>query len=307
MPRSLFILVLALLATGLAASAQNKKRPRKPPAPFQWVNALKTVPTRIPGLQHATFRSASMDVAIGYCIYLPPGYSASHHPEKRYPVVYLLHGGRPGNEGKLVPLLEFVDKAIRAQKIPPTIYVFNNGGPVSHYDYPGKVKARGKSALVKELIPHIDKTYRTIATRAGRSIEGYSQGGRATLRIAFEYPELFHSASAGSAGVQHEKRISENKGQESDQVVFTPGDDAWTLARSYARNKQDQFPLRLLLYTGNSQKDFNYEANLEFSEFLESIKIPHQTLLIPDVSHSTKQAYAKRATKLLTFHAEGRK
>jgi hypothetical protein len=131
----------------------------------------------------------------------------------------------------------------------------------------------------------------------GPSIENYSQGGRGTLHIAFEFPELFHSASAGSAGLHHEKRIFENKGQESDQVGFAPGDGAWTLARSYARNKQGKFPLRLPLYTGNSQKDFNYEANLEEREFLKSIEIPHQTLLIPDVSHSTKQAYAKRAKK----------
>jgi endo-1,4-beta-xylanase len=307
MIRPLVALLLILLASGFSAPAQGPKRQKKPPAPFQWVNALKPTQEKLPGLRHATFRSPSMKVEIGYCLYLPPGYDQPAHKEARFPVIYLLHGGRPGSEGKLVHLAEFIDKAMRAGQIPPTIYVFNNGGPVSHYDYPGKQNARGKTALVKELIPHIDKTYRTIATRAGRSIEGYSQGGRGTLRIALEYPELFHSASAGSAGVQHEKRISENKGHESDKVVFAAGDDAWTLARNYAKNKKSEFPLRLLLYTGNSQKDFNYEANLDYSKFLKSIGIPHETLLIPDVSHSTKQAYQKRAETLLRFHAEGRK
>lgn len=94
--------------------------------------------------------------------------------------------------------------------------------------------------------PHRSRCERTEQKNAlGHRIEGYSQGGRGNLRIAFEFPELFHSASAGSAGVQHEKRISENKGPECAQVGFAPGDDVWPLARSYARNKQGKFLLRL--------------------------------------------------------------
>ena len=106
-------------------------------------------------------------------------------------------------------------------------------------------------------------------------------------------------------GVQHEKRVSENAGLENPGVQFTPGDDAWTRARTYAKSKMARHPLRLLLYTGHSTKDFNYEANREYRAFLTSLKIPHQTLLIPDVAHSTRQCYDKRAGELLKFHAEG--
>jgi len=293
--------ILACCTLPSAAQAPTKKK-KKAPAPFQWVNTLRPVHQELPGISHATFRSPSMDVEIGYCIYLPPGYGEDANKGKRYPVVYMLHGGRPGDETKLAHLATFIDKAIRAGDIPPTIYVFNNGGPMSHYDYPGKENALGKTALVKELIPHVDKTYRSIAKRSGRSIEGYSQGGRGTLRIAFEFSELFHSASAGSAGVQHEKRVSENDGLENPGVQFTSGDDAWTRARIFATEKQEKFPLRLLLYTGNSMKDFNYDANLEYSAFLKSIGIPHDLLHIPYVAHSTAQAYEKKAKRLLTFH-----
>jgi hypothetical protein len=95
--------------------------------------------------------------------------------------------------------------------------------------------------------------------------------------------------------------------RKATRSASVPGGGAWTLARSYARPSRASFPCSSPLYTGSSQKDFNDEATLEEREFLKSIEIPHQTLLIPDVSHSTKQAYAKRAKKLLTFHADGRK
>ena len=54
-------------------NAQNQK-PKKKQQPFQWVNELKV---KLPGVQHATFHSPSMNVDVGYCIYLPPQYHAA--------------------------------------------------------------------------------------------------------------------------------------------------------------------------------------------------------------------------------------
>lgn len=69
----------------------------------------------------------------------------------------------------------------------PMIYVFVNGGEVSFYNYPAK-KSMAEDVFVKELIPHVDKTYRTIADRSGRGIESYSGGGRGAARLALENP-----------------------------------------------------------------------------------------------------------------------
>ena len=59
------------------------------------------------------------------------------------------------------------------------IYVFPNGGKLPFHDLPGSF---AETALVKELIPHNDENYRTIARRESRGIEGFSFGGRATAR-----------------------------------------------------------------------------------------------------------------------------
>ena len=215
------LLLLLSGSTNQIAQAQGKKK-QKSDAPFRWVNQPSTAYEDVP-IQHKTFRSQSMGADVGYCIYLPPDYEKSERTGKRYPVVYYLHGGRPGSELKSVGLSVFIEKAIRSNRIPPMIYVFINGGPMSHYDYPQIENGQGESVFIEELIPHIDSAYRTIASRKGRGIEGFSQGGRGTTRIMFRHPELFCSAAPGGGGFATEKKISENDGHESDRVVFCRG------------------------------------------------------------------------------------
>lgn len=264
---------------------------------FRWVNPLKR--DDLPGVRHATFPSPSMKIEVGYCVYLPPGYDAQENAEQRYPVVYYLHGGRPGDETKSVQLVQEIHKHIESGAIPPLLYVFVNGGPVSHYNMPDRENAMGEDVFVQELIPHVDATYRTIAKRAGRAIAGFSQGGRGTTRIMFKYPEVFCSAAPGGAGQSTEKRISEENGRESDDLVFTPGDNTWDLARKYAERPEP--PLRMLIHVGT--KGFNYENNLEYMTFLESLNIPFERLIVEGVPHSASQIYEKAGLKILQFHA----
>ncbi|MDA1014466.1 MAG: alpha/beta hydrolase-fold protein [Planctomycetota bacterium] len=283
--------------TTLAQDAKPKPKPSKPRAPFRWVNPLKAAPT---GVTHATFVSPSMKTDVGFCIYLPPGYAEPRNAETRYPVVYYLHGGRPGSETKSVRLATFIHQHIASEAVPPMIYVFVNGGPVSHYNLPDRKHAMGEDVFVKELIPHIDGRYRTIADRNGRGLEGFSQGGRGTTRIMFKHPELFCSAAPGGAGHATEKRISEENGRESEGLVFAPGYNTWDLARKYAKNPTPK--LRILVHVGT--KGFNYENNLEYMKFLDSLKIPFARLIVPNVPHSAAQIYEKRGLDLMKFHAE---
>ena len=114
-------------------------------APFRWVNKLPE--SRTPGLTHGTFFSRANDAEVGYYIHLPSGYGTAENGQKRYPVVYYLHGGRPGGEHKSVGLVSFIDSAMKAGRVPPMIYVFVNGGEMSHYDLaPGSRTARRPSS-----------------------------------------------------------------------------------------------------------------------------------------------------------------
>ncbi len=165
---------------------------------FLWVNPLP-MGVSYPGVSHHTFISPSMRHEVGYCIYLPPRYDDATNSAQRYPVVYYLDGSRPGSEIRSISLAETIHAAISDGTVPAAIYVWVNGGEVSHYNYPSK-NSMGEDVFVKELIPHVDRTYRTIAERRGRAIEGFSQGGRGTTRIMFKYPHLFVSAAPGGGG-----------------------------------------------------------------------------------------------------------
>jgi enterochelin esterase-like enzyme len=275
------------------SSTQSAK---KQPAPFRWVNPQKL---KLPGVRHATFRSSSMDIDVGYCIYIPSEYSKPRASNKRFPVVYYLHGGRPGNETKSVKLVKHMHRAIESGRVPPMIYVFVNGGPVSHYNMSGRSNAMGEDVFVKELIPHVDSVYRTINGRDGRGIEGFSQGGRGTTRIMFKYPELFGSAAPGGAGQATEKRISEENGRESDALVFAPGHNTYDRARAYAKKRSPALPI--LIHVGT--KGFNYENNLAYMEFLDTLKISYQRLIVKDAAHSAAEIYEKRGVEIMMFHA----
>ena len=179
------------------------------------------------------------------------------------------------------------------------IYVFPNGGPMSWYNYPQKENGMGEDVFVQELIPHVDSTYRTKATRGKRALEGFSQGGRGTTRIMFKYPELFESVAPGGSGYEPEERIRNNGGEESPKVRFEKGNDAWTLAKEYSLRKSPP-PLRPLIWVGT--KGFNYQYNLQYLKYLDSLGIPSEKLIVPGAPHSARLIYEQKGLDIMRFH-----
>jgi len=288
--RNTILLGLMFMALSATMFAQDSETP-----PFSWVNPIKGEAPK--GVSHHTFKSPSMGVDVGYCLFLPPGYDAKKNVKEKYPVVYYLHGGRPGSETKSIKLANPIYDAMSAGKVAPAIYVFVNGGAVSHYNYPSK-NSMGEDVFVYELIPHIDSTYRTIAKRSGRGLEGFSQGGRGTTRIMFRHPELFISCAPGGAGHATEKRISEEGGRESDSLIFAEGYNTYDTARAYAKHKSP--PLNILIHVGD--EGFNYENNLAYMEFLKGLQIPFEHIIVPGVPHSAVKIYEKAGLQIMKFH-----
>ena len=277
------------------ATRKKQDKKKKKPEPFKWVNQPKGDLSR--GVFHKTFRSPSMDADVGYCIYLPPNYFAGERQTQRYPVVYYLHGGRPGSELKSVKLAGAIHDAQWHGEVDHTIYVFVNGGLLSHYDMPQQ-GSWGEWVFVKELIPHVDDTFRTIAGREGRGLEGFSQGGRGTARIMFKYPELFVSAAPGGGGHASEKRISESGGWENENLKFIKGANTWDRARSYDKHKEPK--LNILVYVGD--KGFNFHNNLEWTAFLKTLDIEHRMLIVPGAEHSAMKIYESHGLEIMRFH-----
>ena len=154
-------------------------------------------------IQHHSFSSESMQVEVGYTVYLPPGYASSSQP---YPVIYFLHGiqGNEWNYHNSANNPNNLPSLIDSGKIPPTIVVFPNGGRGLNYiDAPGSCdssKACPETMIITELIPEVDSKFRTIASREGRAIQGFSMGGIGASYYGTKYPNLFSSVAALSSG-----------------------------------------------------------------------------------------------------------
>ena len=140
------------------------------------------------GTKYHTFRSSTIGGEVSYLLYLPPDYAQQ---QKRYPVLYWLHGSG-ATQSKGGEVVRRVDQAIRDGKLPPMIVVLVNGlrGATMYCDTKdGKWPL--ESVMVKDLIPHVDATYRTIARRKARAVEGFSMGGFGAAHLGFKYPEVF--------------------------------------------------------------------------------------------------------------------
>ena len=152
----------------------------------------------------ASFRSATLNEELHYNVYLPAGYAGS---AERYPVLYLLHG-RGDSMSAWTRMQGALDELIASGEIQPTIAIMPDAPWSSRASYyvdsaytgadPGR---KVETAFTKDLIAHVDGTYRTVANRTGRGVAGYSMGGYGALRYSLAHPDLFGASIVLSPAV----------------------------------------------------------------------------------------------------------
>ena len=171
-------------------------------------------------LEGQTFHSDVLDRKWAYTIYLPPGYESS---ERAYPVFYLLHGLGGDHTGwvRYGRADMTADSLIAAAAIPPVILVMPDGGRSFWLDSdPVTGFGAVETALLQDLIPHVDEKYRTISTRRARMIAGLSMGGYGALRLAFRHPELFGAVAALSPSIWRSFPAGPPAGDEPPSPAF---------------------------------------------------------------------------------------
>jgi endo-1,4-beta-xylanase len=298
MTRNLWIVLLAcsLLAQSCTSTATHAPRPAHPTtAPLDvvygkgsdqtvWVNPPPSgfLP---PGMTHHTYFSPSMGHDVGYCIYLPPNYDKD--PRRRFPVIYNLHGI---NRNELHGMLnaQVLQEGILAGRWPDIIMVMPNGGCRSFYldsddEKLGKVMA--ETTIIRELIPHIDKTYRAIASREGRCIEGFSMGGLGAMYFALKYPEMFCSlfSQAGNARKAPDKP------------------DSFALLRQNLERIKGK--LRIQIFCGTLDK--NHLPSLrEFHQALLDAGVDHTYLEIQGLAHDLPKTIEQYRPIWFDYHVE---
>jgi len=125
-------------------------------------------------------------------VLLPDGYDSG----KRYPVLYLLHGGAQN-------FMKF-DKEDDIRGLTAgrdLIVVMPDGGIAGWYCNPVTANLgprNWETFHIEELIPWVDATFRTFPEQAGRAVSGFSMGGFGALKYIAKYSDKFASVSAHS-------------------------------------------------------------------------------------------------------------
>jgi endo-1,4-beta-xylanase len=294
-------LCLPLLAT-IAFGAEPARRPmnKRPMPKGEWLEPDHTAPN---GSQYKTFQSKTLNREVSYLIWLPPGYEQAG---KRYPVIYWLHGMGGNQRGGATMFLPHVEAAIKEGVLAPVIVVLVNGMVTSFYCDSSDGKCPMESVIIKDLIPHVDATYRTIAKREGRVIEGYSMGGYGAGHLGFKYPELFGTVVIDAGALIDFNLLNVPKGGPMSGVFGTDNDRRvaefpLTLARKNADKLRDKTHIRI----GCGSRDGLLPRNEALHEVLTQLNIKHDYEIVPDVAHAAQLYYEKLGTKMFAFHRKG--
>jgi enterochelin esterase-like enzyme len=136
-------------------------------------------------------------------VYTPPGYDADR--EKRYPVLYLQHGGGEDETGwtRQGKVNFILDNLFAEKKAVPMIVVMEKGY-ATRAGAAAEPKGKGfnfgafEDVVLKDLIPLIDSTYRTVADREHRAIAGLSMGSAQAMQIGLTHLDTFSAVGAFS-------------------------------------------------------------------------------------------------------------
>jgi enterochelin esterase-like enzyme len=140
-----------------------------------------------------------------YSIYLPPYY---HTTTDSFPVLYLLHGIK-GDETSWIDRCEIhiiIDSLIKTEEIPPLIVVMPDARN-SYYMNDYLLQFPYEDILIREFIPYIDSTYKTLPDYRYRIIGGLSMGGFGAIINSIKHADVFGSCIALSAAVRTDEMI----------------------------------------------------------------------------------------------------
>jgi enterochelin esterase-like enzyme len=296
------LLITALLTSTAIAQSDQKKKSTNNKANTNDMWVANPIPELPEGVTHQTYSNRSMDREVGYCIYLPPSYATA--TSRRYPVIYHLHGAG-GNECKSTYSASVLHEGILAGRWPEMIVVFPNGGRATMYQDSGDGRFLAEANIIQELIPHIDKTYRTIADRNGRCIEGFSMGGRGSTHLAMKFPHLFCSLFNQSGNVYRVSDASQLPntylGDNAERLVAN--DPYQNLKKNLAYIKEH---LRIQVACGTHDPD-HLKTVREYHAALLELGVKHEYFEVEGLDHNQKTMINGRKQDWFHFHVESLK
>lgn len=242
-----------------------------------------TAQARSAYVETVQFHSQLTNATLPYNVILPPDYRTSS--ATRYPVLYLLHGFG-GHYNDWVTRTNVADYAAQYRMI----IVMPEGNNGWYTDSSGTATDKYESYILKELIPEVQKRYRTIESRYGRGIAGLSMGGYGALKFGLKSPDnfAFVGSLSGALGLPTatEDDLKNLKSiRDSVFAVFGPvgsetrkANDIYEVTRGLSPARVATLPY---IYLDCGTEDFLVTSNQQFAALLREKKIPHEYRELP--------------------------
>lgn len=276
--------------------------PRESPARFfrlsayptpadEWVTAAANTPFA----SYRLFFSEAIARPVSFHILLPAAYASE--PTRRFPVIYWLHGANAGVLG-VHPIGQLYTTAMNNGLMPPAIMVFANGLPHGMWCDSKNGVTPMESIVINDLVPHLDRSFRTIATRQGRLIEGFSMGGYGAGRLGMKFAEKFRGLSMMGAGALQQDFLNDENALiplDVREAIFADvyGNDAdYFTAQSPRRQAElsvsslpPGFVIRMIVGVDDPMLTNNQSLSTHFT----SLNIAHFYRELPGVGHDALQ------------------
>jgi S-formylglutathione hydrolase FrmB len=304
---------------------------------FLWPVAASALAQSLP-VKTVEFNSESVGRKMKYNIVLPTKYEQSND---RYPVLYLLHGF---SSNYTAWARMGVPDYARAYDLIVVMPDAGNSWYVNWAKSEEGQKNKWEDAIIKDLIGHVDATYRTIAKREGRAINGLSMGGFGGLMLGLKHADMFCSVGSHSGAIAYARAVGERikagkdapkKGKPpsttpdpkigidgfSSQADRTPKGQIFTSVEECAacdpfdlvlKTPRDKLPH---IYLDCGTEDGLIKANIEFAKLLLDNKLPFTFAQSPgghnapywtrEVGHSMAVQYAIIQRHLSAARAAG--
>jgi endo-1,4-beta-xylanase len=119
-----------------------------------------------------------------------------------------------------------------------------------------------ETVIVKDLVPHVDGAYRTIASREGRAVDGFSMGGFGAAHLGFKYPEIFGVVSIMAPpllGPELKQHLPAQAWSRlfplamNNDLEYFRANDPFTLAEKNADALRDRTVIRIVAHWENEQ------------------------------------------------------
>ena len=242
-------------------------------------------------MEYGSLQSASLGKELKFAVQFPPSYDSD--TKRRYAALYFLHGMN-GNEREFERrgVAAAIAKLREDGKIGDFIIV-SPAGENSFY-LNAKNGQQYEDAIIKDLIPYIEKTYRVIGTPAARSIQGISMGGWGALLLAFKHPEMFSTVTTHCAALVPElphPQAGDRRGQfilqlvgklfgdPPDEAYFRAANPVFVVEQNLAAIKKSG--IKIYFDCGEQDRYGFQEPNKAFDEKLTKLGLAHEFHLYP--------------------------